>query len=242
MRPRLRLNWQHALPAAGLLWSCATSPRTAPPSQVRATGNERTTVVPGNRELASQEDDAGASQKRPVAPKSNFISPDQRQRTTVGGDLAIFELTPGEEYEVRLGTAVLFHTVVGYLMEHPRAYPGVIPQILATFASQPPFDEVAVIRWIGYGNLCVTTGFTFVGILTDGRYKLSNLDVCSLQEPEVTATRNGIQLIVPPEPPGMRHGAMNPLIPGDEWIFQNGRLQHVGQTSALLPSQQIAPP
>lgn len=175
--------------------------------------------------------------------ESDFVSLEQASRKTVGGLFLIHEIDPGNQYEVRLDDHVVFRTELASVIENPpkhREVPGIIPHIIADFLSVRPFDEVLVLRWFDYGNLCATHGFSFVGIRRDGTFRVTSLPTCTDQEALLDSDTKGIRLILPPEPPGERHGSMNPLIPGDEWIFQDGKLRRTRKIYQLLPFQKVA--
>jgi hypothetical protein len=171
-------------------------------------------------------------------PPSDFVPAAERLRSTVGGDLVVHELGPGHAYRLTLNGAVVSEASVQYQIDHPGSYPGVIPHLVASYQHQPPFDEVVVVRWVSWGNACDTSGFSFVGIRRDRTFKVASVRACTMQEPRVTSRGHEIRLVIPPAPPGIRHGGMTPLLPGEEWRFSRGKLIKTRTLSHLLPFQR----
>lgn len=162
-------------------------------------------------------------------------------RTTPKSELVIHELHPGTRYEVTLGDRVIFKTDLALEVDKPwwkRKTPGIRPYILGSFAGVSPYAETIVLGWFDWGNACDTHGFSFIGIKRDGSFRIANVTTCTQQEPSLSKAGQRIVLVVPPEPPGIRHGGPNPLVPGEEWVFERGLLRRLRKIRHLPPSQQ----
>lgn len=155
-----------------------------------------------------------------VAPAAASVAPGiASSRATVAGRLVVRERNPASAYELVLDGKVVVKTDANAEGDPHALAPQ--PSVPMLFEQVAPYDQVAVIRWDGMGNACNGYGYSFLGLKKDGSFELApTIDFCGGPEPTITKDGNRLTFVVPEHAPNRG----TERVPGETWIYENGRL------------------
>lgn len=143
---------------------------------------------------------------------------------TTAGELRITQLDEGElgqKFAVTLGDKPVLQTDGeggGQFSEAP------VPGILKRFKAVPPYAEVLVFQQHMWGNACDGGPLWFLGLKRDGSFDVSTpIDFCGGRPPTLTRSAGRVVVNIPGGPPNRGRG----YIPGETWVYENGRVRQL---------------
>lgn len=143
---------------------------------------------------------------------------------TVAGRIEIGERPRADDgrqaFRVTLAGRELLRTGAGGKFED---FP--IPEILRRYPQGiAPFDEVLVFQQQMRGNACNGGPLWILGLRRDGSHAVSDpIDFCGGRDPQLTATREALTIILPGGPLNRGEGT----IPTETWRYRDGKLERI---------------
>lgn len=154
------------------------------------------------------------------APELSKIPPKPTLRMQLGrSELEVFE------HEL-VGEVILDGKVI--LRRDNSEDPAPWLDLVRYFGAIPPFENVLLFSWRGPGNLCFGSyGLTFLGIREDGTWEQADVPYCAGPSPAISSSPVDVTIHIPPHPPNRGTGT----IPGETWIYKDGRVRKVGASN-----------